>query len=138
MKPYEEVFHTADLAARIYGRDLNELFENAAFSMFDMMADLKGMGADETVGIEVDAPDDEALLISWLNELLYISFDRDMLFAEFNVRSLEGNKLQAEVKGRKIVDTSNRLRYEIKAATYHDVEIQRMRKGYMVTVVFDI
>ena len=42
MKPYEQVPHTADLAARIYGKTLDELFSNAALCMFDMMGDLFG------------------------------------------------------------------------------------------------
>ena len=138
MKRYKQIPHTADLAAKIYGDDLRGLFVNAALAMFDMMADLEGMVPEETVNIRVEAPDTESLLISWLNELLYNSYAREMLFSGFNIITLEENRLEAEAKGQKLGKKKERLHTEIKAATYHDVRIMRREAGCEVTVVFDI
>ena len=43
MKRYEQFPHTSDIGIRVFGRDLKELFQNAAFAMFDTMADLEGL-----------------------------------------------------------------------------------------------
>jgi len=138
MKRYEQIPHTADLGARIYGEDLPGLFGNAAFAMFDMMADIEGMVPKEIVTIKVDAPDTESLLISWLNELLYASYSKEMLFSEFNIVTLEEDRLEAEAIGQKLGEKKERLRTEIKAATYHDVRIIKSDSGVEVTVVFDV
>ena len=138
MKRYEQVPHTADLAAKIYGKDLPGLFENAAYAMFDLIGDLRALATDETAKVEVEAEDTESLLISWLNELLYVSYARRALFSGFNILSLEEKKPAAEIKGQKLEGCTKRLRAEIKAATYHDLEIQRTDEGYVVTVVFDV
>ena len=138
MKRYEQVPHTADLAARIYGKDLPGLFENAAYAMFDLIGDLKALETDETAKVKVEAGDTESLLISWLNELLYVSYVKQALFSEIHVLSLEEKELTAEIKGQKLKGCTKRLRTEIKAATYHDLEIQKTDEGYVVTVVFDI
>ncbi|MEA3490224.1 MAG: archease [Candidatus Omnitrophota bacterium] len=138
MKRYEQIPHTADIAAKIYGKDLSGLFENAAFAMFDMMADLGGIEPEESVNIKVEAPDREGLLISWLNEILYVSYIKGVLFTEFHVGKLEENRLAAEVKGQKLGDNTGRIHTEIKAATYHDVAIRDTDDGYTVTVVFDV
>ncbi|MFH1878863.1 MAG: archease [Candidatus Omnitrophota bacterium] len=138
MKRYEQVAHTADLAARIYGRTLSELFENAAFAMFDMMGDISAPADEEKTCISAEAPDMESLLAAWLNELLYQAFLKRSLFSEFNVVDLAEGRVRAEVRGRGIGGNKDLLRYEIKAATYHALEIMRTEKGYEVTVVFDV
>ncbi|MCK4851534.1 MAG: archease [Candidatus Omnitrophica bacterium] len=138
MKRYKEVPHTADMAVQIYGRSVAELFENAAFAIFDQMADLAGLSGGETAEVNVDAPDTESLLVAWLNELLYLSFNRDLLFYGFRVISMEKNKLRAEATGQNLEENRARINVEIKAATYHDVRIKKRDHGYEVTVVFDV
>lgn len=138
MKRYEQIPHTADLAAKIYGDSLQELFENAAFAMFDMMGDLEGLKPEEKVDIKVEAPDTEDLLVSWLNEVLYASYIKKMLFTEFQVGPIENNKLSAVARGQRIEEGPGRIRSEIKAATYHDLNIEKTDKGFEVTVVFDV
>ena len=138
MDKYKQIPHTADLAEEIYGETLPGLYENAAFAMFDMMADMEGVGPEESMEVSVEAIDKESLLISWLNEILYISYIKRMLFIEFNVTSLEENKLTATIKGQKIPDGANPIKDEIKAATHHDLEIKEADSAYEVTVVFDV
>ena len=138
MKRYEQVPHTSDIAARIFGRDIRELFVNAAFAMFDMMADLKGLSGRETVEVKADAADTEGLLVAWLNELLYLSYDKGLLLCDFRVISIEDNKLVAEAAGQIPEEGSGRLNLEIKAATYHDLNIKKNNGRYEVTVVFDV
>lgn len=138
MKRYEQVPHTADIAARIYGKDLPELFENAAFAMMDMMADLGGLSANETVEVQAEGHTEEELLIAWLNEVLYISYIKQILFTEFSVNSIKDGVLVAEARGERMKEGAGLIKSEIKAATYHDLEIKKTESGYEVTVVFDI
>jgi SHS2 domain-containing protein len=138
MARYEQVPHTADLAAKIYGKSLPELFENAAFAMMDMSADLEDLASGETITLELEAPDEEDLLVCWLNEILYASVSENILFFEFHVLSITDCKLVAEAIGQRIGEDEDRIRTEIKAATYHDVKIEKTESGYEVTVVFDV
>ena len=71
MRRYEQIPHTADIAIRAYGEDLDELFINAAFGMFDIIADLEGITASVHIDVNIEAPNREELLVSWLDELLY-------------------------------------------------------------------
>jgi len=137
MKQYKQIPHTADIAALVHGETLPELFKNAAYAMFDLMADFKGLIGVETKRIEVEAPDTESLLIEWLNEVLYAAYDKQVLFFEFDILSMESNKLIAEVRGQKI-ETDDRIKADIKAATHHDVEIKKTVLGYEVIIVFDV
>ncbi len=138
MKRYEQIPHTADLAARIYGKDLKELFTNAAFGMFDIMADLEGLNPSVSVDIELEAPSKEELLVSWLDELLYNFYTKNIIFFNFDIKTISDNKLTAKVYGRHVGENRDRLRTEIKAATFHDIEIKETKFGLSVDIVFDV
>lgn len=135
---YEQIPHTADLAAKIYGKTLEELFENAAFAMFDISSDLAKIEAHTSHTIDVSSPDEEALLIAWLNELLFLSFSTGEIFKEITIVSLQKDHLTALVKGQSVKNQHNIFKVEIKAATHHDVKIQTTPTGHEVTVVFDV
>ena len=121
MKRYEQIPHTADIAAKVYGRTMSELFQNAAYAMFDMIGDLEGLEFDTTVRVKTQAPDAEGLLVSWLNELLYLAYSKQAMFSEFSITFLGENELQGEARGQGLKDYAKRIRREIKAATYHDL-----------------
>ena len=63
---FEEVDHTADIAIRVWGRDLAELFVNGAYGMACQMADLDAVNQEVEHLIELEAYDAETLLVSWL------------------------------------------------------------------------
>ena len=139
MKRYEQIPHTADFAAKIYGKTLPELFENAAYAMFDMMSGIsESIASNFSAEIEVESQDKETLLVAWLNEVLYLFYKEQVVFSDFKVYFKGSGKLQARIKGTKIKEHSNRISPEIKAATYHDLEITNTAEGYEVTVVFDV
>jgi SHS2 domain-containing protein len=132
---YELMEHTADVAVKAYGKDLNEMFANAALGMFNVMTDTSKV---ETVGeytVEVESADVQGLLVDWLSELLYLFDTQDVLLREFNV-SIDGNKLAASVRGEKLDRERHPLKSDVKAATYHMLEIDE-DKGYAV-VLLDI
>ncbi|GAF71160.1 unnamed protein product, partial [marine sediment metagenome] len=59
MKRYEQIPHTADIAIRVYGKDLKELFINAAYGMFDIIADLEGLKSSVSMDVNLKAPSKE-------------------------------------------------------------------------------
>jgi SHS2 domain-containing protein len=131
---YEQLEHTADLALRIYGRTLRELFANAAFAMFSQLTDLQQTVSLLQREVEVEGIDYESLLVNWLNELLYLQDTRHEAYATFEIHRLSRRRLQATVRGTRTED----IHGIIKAATYHDLTIGRAGKGYLATVVFDV
>lgn len=138
MKRYEQIPHTADIAIRVYGKDVRELFINAAYGMFDIIADLEGMKNSTSQKINVEAPSQEELLVFWLDELLYNFYTKGIIFSEFDIGFLNGHRLTAQVHGRHLVENKNRLKTEIKAVTYHNLKIREGDGGYTVEIVFDV
>jgi riboflavin kinase / FMN adenylyltransferase len=132
---YREVEHTADRALSVWGRELADLFVGAARGMFQLM-DLEagGQPATEWHEIALEAADAEILLVDWLNELLYVGEVEGLLPVDFQIQSLTETALVARVGCIPVQDPS----WEVKAATFHNLELVREADGWSTLLVFDV
>lgn len=133
MKRFEEIEHTADWAFRAYGRDLKELFENAAFAVFTL-EDAVPKLSPATRQVNVHGIDYESLLVNWLSELLFLQETRGETYSEFHITSLSPTGLKATISG----SPSGPLNKFVKAVTYHDLQIEETTEGWQATVVVDV
>ena len=134
-----EVFdHTADVGIIAYGEDLKEAFANAAYGMFSQIADLQEVKEDVKRDIIIQSSDQEALLVDWLNELLYLLDVDHIIFSRFDITELSQNSLQAKVYGEKIDTSRHQLKTSVKAATYHMLKVETKKSGARVQFILDI
>ena len=138
MKRYEQIPHTSDIAIRVYGKDMKELFENAAYGMFDILADLEGIKTSISIDISLKEPSKEELLVSWMDELLYNFYSKNIIFSVFNINKIKDTELSAKASGQHVGNNRNRLKKEIKAITYHDLNIKENPSGLTVEIVLDV
>lgn len=134
-KGFEEVEHTADRALHIHGRDLPELFVNAAAGMNSLMlsSDCGGVGTVEKT-IELEAIDAESLLVAWLSELAFWAETASLIFSRFDIMELSPTRLRTVIRG----DQLTTIEKHVKAVTFHNLAIRRTPEGLSVTVVFDV
>ena len=135
---FEIIDHTADVAIAAYGADMKKAFANAALGMFSIMTDIKKVNQTAVRDVEVTADEMKVLLVSWLNELLFICEVEKILFKKFDMSELDGTRLVAKCYGEKIDPKRHRIKTEIKAATYHMTQIEGKRDGSRIQVLFDI
>ena len=131
---FTEVEHTADWAIRVQGVTLPELFVNAATGMYSLVADLPSVEPTAERAIEVNGVDAEALLVNWLNELVYHTEMDGEVFCEYHIESFEPTHLCATVRAGRGIE----LKKQIKAVTFHNLQIVLTNEGYEVTLVFDV
>ena len=135
MERYTLIDHTADMMVRANGSTLEECFENAAFALFDQTVDLSNIGTSEETDIRVTGIDDEDRLYSFLSEMLFIEDADNLILKEFDVR-FEGDDVVCRAKGETLDRSRHRIRSEVKAVTYHMMEVDR--EAPSVTVLFDV
>jgi len=138
MKKYELINHTADIGIIAYGNTKEEAFEVAAEAMFDLICPLDKVEDKERFDIEVDAEDLESLLVTWLNELLYVFDVKKLIFKKFNVTLIGNNQLISHCFGEKFDPKKHEIIREIKAVTYNLLKIENKDNQWMIQVVFDI
>lgn len=141
-KQYEYLEHTADAKFRAYGNTLEEVFENAALAMFNIMIDTSKVSGEMAKGICLNSPDLESLLVDWLSELLYIFEVDEVVFWKFRVeeiREVEGEySIKAQAFGERFERGSHPFETDIKAVTYNQLEVSKTEEGWEAQVVVDI
>jgi tRNA nucleotidyltransferase (CCA-adding enzyme) len=125
---WEHFPHQADMGVRGIGPTLAVAFEQAARAMTAVVTDPSGVAANEAVDIRCEAPDDELLLVDWLNALILEMAARHMLFGRFEV-SLDGRRLHATAWGEPVDPDKHQPAVEIKGATYTELKVGRNESG---------
>jgi SHS2 domain-containing protein len=137
-RPYRQLPHTADLAWRLWGASLPELFENAGCALSATLTDRRYLRRRDIREVRLAAGDREALLVDWLNHLLYL-FDLDgFLGRDFQVVSLTDERLEARVTGESFDPARHPSLTGVKAATYHQLSIVPVGDGWQATVMLDL
>jgi SHS2 domain-containing protein len=131
---YEEIEHTADWSLRVKGQDLGELFRNAAFGMAGLMGISTENGPLHIYRLELKAEDPEALLVAFLEEILYrVEFTAESV-EDINFSSISTNALSAAITYLPVVEVEK----AIKAVTFHLLEILESERGFETVIVFDV
>ena len=138
LQKYHHIDHTADLGIKVFGDTLAELFENAAFGLFDNIANLENVNPDSEFSVEVQATDREALLVNWLSELNYLFLTRKELFKCFQVNKINDDYLTATVHGEQLDIDRHEIYTEVKAVTYHKLYVKETVQGWEAQVIFDL
>jgi len=125
MKKYEYFEATADIGLRAYGNDMNEAFENAGLAIFNIISDTSLIIPERKIEFEVASEDDVSLLYDFLEELLFYHETEFMLFSRFDVEIDDGFHLKAVIYGEEIDWDRHERKTEIKAITFHKMEVKK-------------
>jgi SHS2 domain-containing protein len=113
------------------GPTREKAFEQAAVALTAVITNPEKVLPVEEVGVKCTAPDDELLLVDWLNGLLYEMGTRGVLFSRFEVK-IDGSELAGRAWGEKIDVSRHRPVVEVKAATYTELSVRQDEQGAWV------
>lgn len=147
IKDFESVPHTADLKIRVYGNSMQELFKHALNGMFQCMKPIAPechythterivcpeLHIKRPIG--VNSPDINSLLVDFLSYALYLSDVHNEAYLDVTIDSLTQTRVIAQVLGVAITGFEES---EIKAVTYHDLDIVQKNGIWQTEIVFDI
>ena len=136
-KDFEIIDHTADVGIVAYGADVRQAFANAARALFSLITELDDVAEVLHRDTELTAPDEESLLVEWLNELIYLFDTENIIFKRFDITQLNHTQLKARSYGEKVDKAKHKLKTGVKAATYHMLKVDR-DDVCQVQVLFDI
>jgi len=138
---YKFLDHTADVMFEAAGKNLNELFTNAALAVFNVQCNLKKVENKLKKEIKLKNENAEDLLFDFLGELIYLKDAKSLLFGEFKI-SIKNIKnkylLEAAAYGEKINPEKHELKIDVKAVTLYEFFLKETRNGWKCRVVLDI
>lgn len=138
MERYETFDHTADLGIKVLGQTYEELFANAAYALFDLLTELSLVREELSFSLEVKAADWEDLLVRFLSELLYLFASKGYLSKRVSFLYLGETHLQAQTWGELFDSQRHEIKMEIKAITYHQLEIKENNGRLEGRLILDI
>ncbi len=138
MKRFEILDHTADIGLVIYGENLKALFENAGEAFFRLITDLRKVRRRIERRINIGGESLDRLMVDWLSELLYLHDVENLLFKGFKVESVGKDGLKAIVKGEPFREGVHVIKTEVKAVTYHRIEVRQEKGGWRAQVILDL
>jgi SHS2 domain-containing protein len=133
---FEILEHTADIGVRAGGSSLEEVFENATWGMVDILGARGEDPRGRAVAIRAEGADREALLVAWLDEVLFRLEHSGGRVTGLAVRRVTEDEADGDLvlaEGGESPDGT-----ELKAATYHQLAIRQTEVGYEATVYFDV
>lgn len=135
---YSMINHTADLGIRVYGKDLSDLFENAARAMVEILLEPRRIEKTDEFSILVEARDLNDLMVRWLSEILYLFMGEHRVLTRAAINSIDRSKLDATLHVATHNPDEQAVRNEIKAVTYHQIDVSPRGTKWQAKIFFDL
>ena len=134
---YELIDHTADFGIRVFGADAADLFRNGALALTDLMTDVRLVKSTHACHVTVSGDDWQDLMVNWLRELLYLWAGEQKLIRDVDIESIREGEIRAIVRFEAYSPKRHVLKNEIKAVTYHQIQVFDSGKGWQAQIIFD-
>lgn len=145
---FEALDISGDAGIRVFGKNLGELFANAALGMYSLVTDIEDLREIKGIEISCDSSSLDRLLITWLNELIF-RFDtygfigKKIIVSSFspdmnNVSDEVPCAIKASVRGEEFDPERHARKLLVKAATYHKLKIAKSGDLWESEIIFDI
>ena len=135
---WEHFPHEADMGIRGFGITKAQAFEQAALALTAVVTDPQQVDSQLERHFTCNAPDDELLLVDWLNALIYEMACGHMVFGRFNV-TITDHHLKAMARGEPVDRIKHEPAVEIKGATYTALSVRKIEgNGWVAQCVVDV
>lgn len=130
---------TADMAFEAFGGSVGELFENCGRALTAVMTDPAKVEPKEKEEFSVCGYDIKSMLFDYLSELIYLKDTKGLVFSKFKVKIQEGDgfRLFCKAEGEVLDRRKHELKTEVKAATYHQMKVEKKAGRWRAQVVLD-
>ncbi len=135
---HELVEEAFELGLRVRAPSFGELAAEAGRAISQLMLAGEAGGAGDATGewrrFEIHAADRAAVLVNWLNEIIFHAETEHWIPTEFNVESASDSALEISARGVTVEEAPTLL----KAATFHGLEIKETDGTLLVEIILDI
>jgi SHS2 domain-containing protein len=136
---FKEIDHSGDVGIEARGADAVAALENATRGLLSLMVREPGKVLPRVErSIAIDAPGDGDLVVDWLSEVITAVSTHGEVYGTVEIRRTGPHSVRGVLRGEPIDEARHGLRFEVKAATYHGLEVDSSKKGCRIRVIFDL
>lgn len=139
---YELLDHTSEMGVRAAGDTVAEAFAEIARGVFSIQVDRAAVRPDRELSVRVEGRDLEECLVEYLNALITAQDIEEVVLSEVTepriVGGGEGFVVEGAAQGVGREAARGHCETEVKAVTYHGLEVEEIPAGWRATVVVDV
>ncbi len=137
---YKTIDHTADLGIELEAETLKDLFEKAALSLTHLILGEipEQQEKAETYKVEIKGEDLSDLMMNWLSEVLYLFEGEKKITCGLHIDYIDSKRLTATLTLIRFDERKHEAQYEIKAVTYHQLDVTKKDGHWKARVIFDV
>lgn len=135
---YQIIPHTADFGIRVFGATRASLFCNAGYALADLITESDRLSIAGDACLVVSGMDWPDLMVNWLRELLYLWTGEEKLICTIDIRDMTEYRLTAEIKFDYYDPGRHTIRHDIKAVTYHQIQVAEQNGRFYSQIIFDV
>jgi SHS2 domain-containing protein len=132
-----EVDHSGDVGLEIWADSPAELLERATAGLCGLMT-WSRVEIVTTRPIAVRAGNLTDLLVDWLSAVILTASTHAELYAHASIDRFEEGAATGTLHGAPLDAARHALRFDVKAATYHGLLVEKTDAGYHARVIFDL
>ena len=130
--------HTADLGIKVHGANLKDLFEKAAISMMHIIIGVRSYKGSNAIRLSVSGEDLADLMIRWLGEILYVFEGEKQIVTKVGIDAISPHHIDATLETISFDQDLHEILCEIKAVTYHQIEVMEKVDHWEARIIFDL
>ena len=130
---YKFLDHATDAIIEVTAKNLKEAFSVAANAEINLTIDQDKVEEKDQKGFFAHGKDLYYLLFSWLEEIPFLLITEGFAIKriEFDIERNDDYKIYAKAYGEPLDFKKHNFKVEIKAPTFHDMEIKENDQVYM-------
>jgi len=136
-KQFTELDYSGDVGIEAHATTYAELFEAMTEGLLGLMTHTPPQPVVERA-IEVKATTCEELLVDWLSEVIATAATRGEVYGEVRVSRADATRVTGTLHGARVDPRAHDLRFDVKAATYHGLVLEKESDGLRARVIFDL
>ncbi|MFZ6007284.1 MAG: archease [Nitrospirota bacterium] len=132
---------SGDVGIRAYGQNCEEAFANAGIGMYNLITDIEKIAEKQAINIEARGDSLEGLLVPYLNELIFQFDTYGFIGKRIEIITFSNQPsafIKVKVYGEEFDPNRHERRLLVKAATYHNIRVEKINSRWEIEVVFDI
>ena len=135
---FELLEHPSDIGVLARGRSRNEALIAASNGLVSILVNPVDFKPLEERFFKATGSDEAAIIVNWLNEILFFFDTEGMVFVEFEIESWNMDEVVGHARGERFDIDRHEFRTAVKAATYHQFESHQTSEGWEIRVFVDV
>jgi SHS2 domain-containing protein len=128
----------ADVGVRAWGPDLPACFRQCGLGVLNLMVPLGSVRPEESREVAAWGESNEALLVNWVNELIYLHDVEGFVVHDLQVADLGSGRVRSVLVGEAFEPSRHPRGILVKAATYHDLGLDEAPGETQARLVLDV